>query len=59
MCARNKETTLQRADFTLLLLMFVTAEKGGDDVYNFLSFHFLSAAVPTVLSKDMLSASRP
>ena len=27
--AHNKETTLERADFTLKLLMFVTAEKEG------------------------------
>ena len=32
--------------------------KGGTNVYNFLSFHFLSAVVPTVLSKDRQSASR-
>ena len=33
--------------------------QGGTHVYSFLSFHFLSAIVPSVLSKDRQSASRP
>ena len=47
-----KETTLERDDFTLQLLMFVTAEKERLSVYSFLSLslHFLSAVVPAVLS---------
>ena len=49
---RTKETTLERADFTLQLLMFtvVNRGKGEKNVYNFLSLQFLSAAVPAVLS---------
>ena len=56
---QNKETTFERADSILQLLLFVTPEKGGTNVYHFLSFHFLSAVVPAFLSKDRLSASRP
>ena len=41
-----KETTLERADSTLQLFMLVTAKKEKSNVYNFLSFHFLSAVVP-------------
>ena len=33
--------------------------KGGTNVYNFLSLHFLSAVVPAVLSKDRLSEYMP
>ena len=33
--------------------------KGERNVYNFLSLQFLSAVVPTILSKDRLSSSRP
>ena len=52
-----KETKLERDDFTLLLLMLVG--KGESAVDNFLSFHFLSAVVPAILSKDRLRAFRP
>ena len=45
-----RETKLERADFALQLLMFVTEEKGGSNVYNYLSFQFLSAVVPMILS---------
>ena len=46
-----KETTLERADFTLQLLMLVTAEKERVCcVYNFLSFLFLGAVVSLILS---------
>ena len=41
----TKETALERADFTLQLLMFVTAEK-KENFYNLLSPQFLSAVVP-------------
>ena len=54
-----KETILERAEFTLQLLMFVTAEKERRMSTNFLSLQFLTAVVPAVLSKDRLSASRP
>ena len=49
---RAKETTLERADFTLQLLMFVTAEKEIERVMFiiFFLFIFLSAVVPTILS---------
>ena len=46
----GKETTLERADFALQLLMFVTAEKERVMFIIFLSFHFLSAVVPKILS---------
>ena len=42
----TKETKLERADFTLQLLMFVTAER--NIVYNFLSSQFWSAVVPLI-----------
>ena len=49
-----KETTLERADFTLQLFMFVTVEEEGGrgqaNVHNFLSLPFLSAVVPAILS---------
>ena len=48
--AGRKETTLERTDFTLRLMMFVTGEKERENVYNFLSLQFLSAAVPTNLN---------
>ena len=43
-----KDTTLERADFTLQLFMFCSRGKGWVNVSDFLSFHFLSAAVPLV-----------
>ena len=54
-----KETTFQRADFALQLLMFVTAGKGEINVYNIHYLLFLSAVVPATFSKDRLSSSRP
>ena len=57
--ARIKETTFQRADFALQLLMFVPAEKEGHTFIIFFLSIFLSAVVPTVLSKHRQSASRP
>ena len=45
-----KETTLERADFTMQLLMFVTAEKGKLNVYDFVPFQVLSSVVPVILS---------
>ena len=42
---RSKETTLERADFTLQLLMFVTTEKEGVVFIIFFFFQFLSAVV--------------
>ena len=47
----SKETTLERADFTLQQLMFVTAEKERRlFIIFFLSSHFLSTVVPAILS---------
>ena len=54
-----KETTLERADFTLQLLMFVTGDKEGQMFIIFFLPIFLSAVVSTVLGKDRLSVSRP
>ena len=54
-----KETTLERADFTLQLLMFLTEEKERRMFTIFFSLQFLSAVVPRDSSKDRLSASRP
>ena len=56
---RTKETKLERADFTLQLLMFVTAENERRMFIFFFFFQFLSAFVPAVISKGRLSASRP
>ena len=47
---KTKETTLERADFTLQLLMFVTAEKERELFTIFFFSSFLSAVVPTILS---------
>ena len=44
----TKETALERADFIFPLLLFVNADKGGENVCKFLSFQFSSAFVPTV-----------
>ena len=44
----GKETLLERDDFTLQLLMFVTTEK--ERVMLILFFHFLSALVPAIFS---------
>ena len=49
---------LERADFTLQLLMLVTSEKEGQMLIIFFLSIFLLAFFPTVLSKDRLSASR-
>ena len=46
----TKETTLERADFTLQLLLFVNRGKVEKNVFGFLSFQILSAFVPTILS---------
>ena len=54
-----KETTLERADFTLQLLMFVAAEKERRMFTIFFLSSFLSHVVPKDSSKDRLSASRP
>ena len=48
--ARSKETTLERPDFTLQLLMFVTAEKEREMFSIFFLLPFLSAVVPVILS---------
>ena len=39
--------------------MFVTAEIGESNAYNFLAFHFSSAGVPSILSLGRLSVSTP
>ena len=50
---RFKETTLERGDLTYTSAANVcNSGEGGANVYNFLSFQFLSAVVPGVLSKD-------
>ena len=54
----NKETTLERGDFALQLLIFVTTEK-EICFYNFLSLQFLPAVVPVNLGQDGVSASGP
>ena len=45
-CSRSKETTLERADFTLQLLMFVTAEKEGQMFIIFFFFSFFVSYCP-------------
>ena len=46
-----KETTLERADFTLPSAVNVCNRgKGDNNVYNFLSLHLLLAVVPTILT---------
>ena len=45
----NKEITLERADLTLQLLMFLTAEKEGQ-MYIFSFYPVFSAVVPAILS---------
>ena len=45
----TNETTLERADFTLQLLLFVTAEKEGQILISFFCFQILSAVVPVIL----------
>ena len=46
-----KETKLERADFVCPSAVNVcNRRKGGSYVYSFLSLHFLSAVVPTILS---------
>ena len=47
---QTKEAILERADFTLQLLMLVTTVKEWQMFCNFLSFQFLSAVVPAILS---------
>ena len=42
----SKETTLERADFTLQLLMLVNAKKGERNVYSFLSLCFFVSCCP-------------
>ena len=51
----HKETTLERADFTLLLQMFVTAEKERVVLIKKISPVFVSCCIS---NKDRLSASR-
>ena len=47
---RSKETTLERADFTLHLLMFVNAEKEGRIFIIIYLLSFVSAVVPAISS---------
>ena len=42
----NKETTLERADFALQLLLFVTKEKGGQMFIIFFLFIFFVSCCP-------------
>ena len=57
--SNTKETTLERADFTLQLLMFVTVEEERIMFITFFLSIFLSAVVPAVLSQDRQTAFRP
>ena len=50
---------MERADFTLCLLMFVTAETKGEMFIIYVCFQFLFAVESAVLSKDRLSDPRP
>ena len=44
----NKETTLERADFTLQLLLFVTAEKEGQMFIIFFLSSFCQVLSPRI-----------
>ena len=57
--ATTEETTLERADFTLQLLLFVTTVMERALFIILVHSFFLSAVVPGVLSKDKLSESCP